>query len=81
MDFKSHLSKTTKRDRAYLTALAMASLALRAQERVGLIGSPHRASHARGALVPMATWLLRNEGASLAPIPAFAKILQRRAAR
>jgi uncharacterized protein (DUF58 family) len=65
MDFKSHLSKTTKRDRAYLTTLALASLALRAQERVGLIGSPQKVSHARGALVPMATWLLRSEGASL----------------
>ncbi len=65
MDFKSHLSKTTKRDRAYLIALALASLALRAQERVGLIGSPQKVSHARGALVPMATWLLRNDGESL----------------
>lgn len=65
MDFKSHLSRTTKRDRAYLIALALASLALRAQERVGLIGSPQKVSHARGALVPMATWLLRNEGESL----------------
>ena len=65
MDFKSHLSKTTKRDRAYLTTLALASLALRAQERVGMIGSPQKVSHARGALVPMATWLLRSEGASL----------------
>jgi uncharacterized protein (DUF58 family) len=65
MDFKSHLSKTTKRDRAYLMTLALASLALRAQERVGLIGSPQKVSHARGALVPMATWLLRSDGASL----------------
>ena len=65
MDFKSHLGKTTKRDRAYLITLALASLALRAQERVGLIGSPQKISHARGALVPMATWLLRNEGESL----------------
>jgi uncharacterized protein (DUF58 family) len=65
MDFKSHLSKTTKRDRAYLTTLALASLALRAQERVGLIGSPQKVSHARGALVPMANWLLRSEGTSL----------------
>ncbi len=65
MDFKSHLSKTTKRERAYLMALALASLALRAQERVGFIGSPQKVSHAGRALVPMATWLLRNEGESL----------------
>jgi uncharacterized protein (DUF58 family) len=30
-----------------------------------LIGRPQRVSHARGALVPMATWLLRNDGESL----------------
>jgi uncharacterized protein (DUF58 family) len=65
MDFKSHLSNTTKRERAYIITLALASLAVRAQERVGLMGSPHRPGHARGALGPMATWLLQNEGAQL----------------
>ena len=67
MDFKSHLSNTTKRDRAYLVTLALATLAVRAQERVALMGSPHRAGHARGALGPMATWLLQSEGG---PLPA-----------
>ncbi len=65
MDFKSHLSSTTKRDRAYLVALALASLAVRAQERVGLMASPHRPGHARSALGPMATWLLQNFGPGL----------------
>ena len=67
MDFKSHLSNTTKRDRTYLVTLALATLAVRAQERVALMGSPHRAGHARGALGPMATWLLQSEGG---PLPA-----------
>ena len=78
MDFKSHLGKTSKRDRAYLVALALASLALRAQERVGLIGSPQKASHARGALVPMAAWLLRNAGESLPqaqPLQKFSSVV------
>jgi uncharacterized protein (DUF58 family) len=65
MNFKSALAPTTKRDRAYLMTLALASLALRAQERVGLIGGPHRPGHARGALVPMANWLMHNEGTKL----------------
>lgn len=65
MDFKSHLSNVTKRDRAYLLALALASLAVRAHERVGLLGGPQRPGHARGALAPMATWLLQNEGGRL----------------
>jgi uncharacterized protein (DUF58 family) len=65
MGFKSHLANTTKRDRAYLVTLALATLAVRAQERVGLIGSPHRVGHTRGSLGPMANWLLQNEGAGL----------------
>jgi uncharacterized protein (DUF58 family) len=65
MDFRSHLANTTKRDRAYLVTLALASLAVRAQERVGLMASPHRPGHARSALGPMATWLLQNVGPHL----------------
>ena len=67
MDFKSHLANTTKRDRSYLITLALATLAVRAQERVALMGSPQRPGHARGSLGPMATWLLQNEGAQLPP--------------
>ena len=37
MDFNSHLSQVTKRDRAQLLALAVASLAVRAQERVSAL--------------------------------------------
>ena len=65
MDFQSHLSKTTKRDRAYLISLALASLAVRAQERVGMMASPSRPGHSKSALAPMASWLLQNEGPQL----------------
>jgi uncharacterized protein (DUF58 family) len=67
MDFKSHLASSTKRNRAYLITMALASLAIRAQERVGLMGSPHRPGHARGTLGPMATWLLQDQGPLLPP--------------
>lgn len=62
MTFKSDLAAVNKRDRADLMALALASLALRAQERVGLIGSPAAPGHSRALLLPMAEHLLRHEG-------------------
>jgi uncharacterized protein (DUF58 family) len=65
MDFKSHLSEVTKRDRAYVMALALATLALRAHERVALIGAPERPSHARSAVLGMARRLLLNQGQGL----------------
>jgi uncharacterized protein (DUF58 family) len=68
MEFKSHLAQTTKRERAYVMALALATLALRAHERVALIGAPERPSHTRGAVMGMARRLLLNEGLSL-PAP------------
>ncbi len=68
MAFKSHLSETTKRERAYVMALALAALALRAHERVALIGAPERPSHARSAILGMARRLLLHDGASL-PAP------------
>lgn len=68
MEFKSHLSETTKRERSYVMALALATLALRAHERVALIGAPERPSHARSAVLGMARRLLLNEGVNL-PAP------------
>jgi len=68
MDFRSHLSAVTKRERAQLIALAIASLALRAQERVGALGAPYAPDHARGQLVKIADWFLKREGGSL-PAP------------
>jgi uncharacterized protein (DUF58 family) len=65
MNFKSHLSNVTKRARADLMALALASLALRAQERVGLIGSNDAPGHSRAVLIRMAERLLMHEGPAL----------------
>lgn len=70
MTFKSHLAAVTKRERADLMTLALASLALRASERVGLIGSPDAPSHSRSALMKMAERVLLHEGAAL---PSFTR--------
>jgi uncharacterized protein (DUF58 family) len=43
MDFKSHLATETKKERAQILQLALASLAIRAHERIGAIGSDRRA--------------------------------------
>ena len=65
MNFKSHLSGTTKRDRTDLITLALASLALRAQERVGLIGAPEAPGHSRAILTRLAERLLHHQGSAL----------------
>ena len=65
MDFRSHLATVTKRDRADLIALALGALAVRAHERVGLIGAPFAPGHARPALVRIAEWVAERKGASL----------------
>ena len=54
MSFKSHLATETKRDRAQLLQLAFASLATRAHERIGAIGSTRRANSGQMALRQMA---------------------------
>ena len=71
MDFKSHLSNVTKRERAQLITLAIASLAVRAQERVSALGSPFTPDHARGQLVKIADWFLKGEGT---PLPSFTRV-------
>lgn len=71
MDFNSHLSAVTKRDRARLVSLAVASLAVRAQERVSALGSPYAPDHARAQLVKIAGWFLKGEGAAL---PSFTRM-------
>jgi uncharacterized protein (DUF58 family) len=65
MDYKSHLSQTTKRERALLITLAAASLAVRAHERVSALGSPHAPDHSRGTLLRVAQWFLSQQGAAL----------------
>ena len=62
MAFKSHLASETKRHHAQVISLAMASLALRAHERVGLLGSGERASYGRHMISKLALGL--SQGAS-----------------
>ncbi len=76
MNFKSSLAQETKRDRAQLFALATASLAIRAHERIGGLGGPRRASYGKGALLSVAEWLLAARTDDL-PQPAH---LQRQSA-
>lgn len=65
MDFRSHLAPVSKRERAQLLCLAIASLAVRGQERVSALGSPHAPDHSRGQLVKIADWFLKGEGPEL----------------
>jgi uncharacterized protein (DUF58 family) len=65
MAFKSHLAKSTKRDRAMLIALALGALAVRAHERVAAIGSPFAPGHGRASLARIAEWMLHREGPGL----------------
>ncbi len=65
MEFRSDLATTTKRERADLIVLALASLALRAHERVGLIGSPDGPGHSRAILLGLARRLIAGDGMAL----------------
>jgi uncharacterized protein (DUF58 family) len=65
MDFASRLATVTKRDRACVLALAFASLALRAHERVALIGAAERPAQSRNALLTMARHLVHGAGEPL----------------
>ncbi len=70
MDFKSHLSQTVKRDRAQVIALAAGVLATHAHERVGVIGAPFGADHARSQMIRVAEWFLEGHGG---PLPTFTR--------
>jgi uncharacterized protein (DUF58 family) len=54
MNFKSRPAYETKKESAQTLQLAMASLAIRAHERIGALGSLRRAAHGRLALRQMA---------------------------
>jgi uncharacterized protein (DUF58 family) len=71
MDFRSHLSKVSKRERAQLVTLAAGALAVRAHERIGAIGSPYAPDHSRSTLVKIADWVLSGEGD---PLPSFTRM-------
>ena len=62
MDFKSHLSVTTKQDRALVLMLAAAELLVRGGERVGLLGLG-RPTASRKAADKLAEMLLLNKNA------------------
>ena len=61
MSFRSHLSATTKRDRAVVIALAAAELLVAGGERVGLMGLT-RPTAARRAATRLAETLAMNDG-------------------
>jgi len=69
MSFRSHLARVSKLERARLLALALASLALRAQERVGAFGAPFAPDHARAQLVRLADWMVGAAGGAGLPAP------------
>ncbi|MFM9942394.1 MAG: DUF58 domain-containing protein [Hyphomicrobiaceae bacterium] len=62
MEFRSHLSQTTKRDRAVVLMLAAAELLVRGGERVGLLGLS-RPTASRKAAAKLAESLAMNVGA------------------
>ena len=65
MNFKSSLASETKEHDAQVLGLAMAALALRAHERVGLLGSGKRASYGRHVLPTLAFDLAKGHGSEL----------------
>jgi uncharacterized protein (DUF58 family) len=66
MNFKSKAAEDSKYDRAMVLGLAMASLALRGHERVGLLGSNERPKLGRSSLTSLAQHL---ELADQRPLP------------
>jgi uncharacterized protein (DUF58 family) len=70
MDFSSH-SGQTKKDRALLLTLALAALALRADERIGVLDSAEPAGHGRLSLARTATTLLARNPVDLPNVGAL----------
>jgi uncharacterized protein (DUF58 family) len=62
MDFKSNLADTSKRDRAAILALTVATLAIRAGERVSVLGWPQKAGHTTACAAPHGSLVLRRCG-------------------
>jgi uncharacterized protein (DUF58 family) len=56
MDFMSDLSSVSKSERAAVLALTIATIAIRAGERVGVLGWPQAPGHTRLVLRRMAAW-------------------------
>ncbi len=79
MNFQSHLATVTKAERAKLLALAIASLAIRANERVSLLGSDLAPAHSRPALLRLAQMLITAPASDTLPrairLPKFSTVL------
>ncbi|MEO6607190.1 MAG: DUF58 domain-containing protein [Aestuariivirga sp.] len=67
MNFKSKTAEDSKYDRAMVLGLAMASLALRGHERVGLLGSSERPKLGRSSLASIAQHLVLADERPLPP--------------
>lgn len=70
MDWRSHESLPSKRQRADLLSLALAALLVRGGERVSLLGSSLRPASGRGALTRLANAIAFGESAEAAGAPA-----------
>nr|WP_197974913.1 DUF58 domain-containing protein [Phaeovibrio sulfidiphilus] len=80
MDYRSARTLPHKRTRALELCLALASMAVRAGERIAIAGRDSRAAHGRGALVGMARVLGSDPPPSLekalgAPVPAHSLVV------
>jgi uncharacterized protein (DUF58 family) len=79
MTFQSHLANVNKGDRAKLLALAIASLAIRANERVSLLGTNLVPAHSRPALLRLAQTLISAPSSDTLPgairLPKFSTVL------
>lgn len=79
MNFQSHLTSVAKAERAKLLALAIASLAVRASERVSLLGSDLVPAHSRPALLRLAQTLIAAPVSEALPgavrLPKFSTVL------
>ena len=72
MGYASDANLPTKRERADLLTLALASLLVRGGERVTLMGAGRAPAHGRAALDRLALWLERSATAS--DLPAYEKL-------
>jgi uncharacterized protein (DUF58 family) len=79
MTFQSHLASVSKGERAKLLALAIASLAIRANERVSLLGTNLVPAHSRPALLRLAQTLIATPSSDVLPgaikLPKFSTVL------
>ena len=71
MDFRSELASITKRERAAVLAMTVATLAIRAGERVGVLGWPQAPGHTRLVLRRIAAWYSgeADEASMQQPLP------------